>query len=195
MSDFVDPYIDPKTGILRNKLGAKTSEELRIAESDVSCLAEIELGNIPHTRDLAELKNIHKKLFGNVYDWAGELRTVNIRKRGWSDFLAYLFLENGANYVFDELRKEQYLQNLSREDFIERLAYFYDQLNYVHPFREGNGRTQRYFWTLIAKDAGYQILWSQAENNEVDDASIAGKEEQNLEPLKMLFNKIVVRTQ
>lgn len=191
MSDFIDPYIDPETGILRNKLGAKTAEELRVAEGNVTCLAEVDWGDVPHTRDLAELKSIHKKLFEGVYDWAGELRTVNIRKRGWSDFLDYPFLENGANYVFDGLKKENFLQGLPREKFIERLAYFYDQLNFVHPFREGNGRVQRIFWQRLAKDAGYEIFWETAGDDEINEASIAGKERQDLYPLKELFNKIV----
>ena len=99
MSDFIDPYIDPTTGILKNKLGAKTSDELRAAEGDVICLAEVELEEIPHTKDLAELRNIHQRLFGKVYDWAGELRTVNIRKQDGGNFLDYPYLENGAKFA------------------------------------------------------------------------------------------------
>lgn len=191
MSDFVDPYIDPKTGILRNLVGAATYSELRKAEGDIVALSEISLDNIPHTVNLTELQKIHKSLFGKIYDWAGELRTVNIRKGSEEYFLNYTYLENGAKFVFEELSKENYLQGLSREDFAERLAYFYEQLNFIHPFREGNGRTQRIFWQRVADEAGYKIDWSKVVGKELDNASVVGRTENNLEPLEIMFNKIV----
>lgn len=146
MPEFVDPYIDSETGILRNLVGATTYSELRKAEGDIVALSEISLDNIPHIVNLTELQEIHRKLFNKIYDWAGELRTVNIRKGSEEYFLDYSYLENGANFVFEELSKENYLQGLNREDLVKRLAYFYEQLNFIHPFREGNGRTQRVFW-------------------------------------------------
>lgn len=145
MPVFVDPYIDPKTGILRNLVGATTYLELRKAEGDIVTLSEISLDNIPHTVDLAELQELHRRLFGKVYDWAGEMRTVDIRKGSEEYFLDCTYLENGAKFVFDELSKENYLQGLRREDFIERLAYFYEQLNFIHPFREGMVARKEYF--------------------------------------------------
>ena len=99
MNGFIDPYIDPETGVLRNKINAKTSEELYRSESNIISAEELYLANIPHTRDLAELQKIHKKLFGKVYDWAGQLRTVNIRKGSGEFFLDATYLENGAKYV------------------------------------------------------------------------------------------------
>lgn len=80
MLDFVDLYVDPKTGILRNLVGAINYNDLRSVEGDIVALAEISLDDIPHTVDLIELQKIHKSLFSKIYDWAGELRTVNIRK-------------------------------------------------------------------------------------------------------------------
>lgn len=145
MSNFVDPYIDPDTKILRNKLGAQNLSELRKAEGDIISLADATLSGISHTKDLSELKAIHKQLFDKIYDWAGELRTVGIRKGSEEYFLDCTFLKNGAKYVFDELAKENYLRELDKEAFVKRLAYFYEQLNFIHPFREGNGRAQRIF--------------------------------------------------
>ena len=114
MPEFVDPYIDPETGILRNLVNAKTTEELRKAEGDIIFAAEMELSEIPHTVDLKELKGIHKKLFGKVYDWAGKLRTVNISRGDEEIFLDYPYLTNGTKYFFDELAKENHLQNCDR---------------------------------------------------------------------------------
>lgn len=187
---FVDPYIDPETGILRNLVGATTDQELREAEGDIVTLAEISLGNVPHTVDLIELQRIHKSLFSKICDWAGELRIVDIRKGSKEYFLERGYLESGAKYIFDSLRKENCLKNLNRDDFIRRLAYFYEQLNFIHPFREGNGRTQRIFWQRVANRAGYKIDWSEVIGEELDNASLVGRLENNLEPLEIMFDKI-----
>lgn len=188
---FVDPYIDPKTGALRNLVGATTYPELRRAEGDIVALAEISIRDIPHTVDLAKLRKIHKSLFSRVYDWAGELRMVNIRKGSKEYFLDYKYLDNGADFVFEELPNEGYLRGLNREDFVKRLAYFYEQLNFIHPFREGNGRTQRVFWQRVANEAGYKIDWSKVVGEELDNASLIGRVDNNLEPSEGMFNKIV----
>lgn len=188
---FVDPYIDPKTGILRNLVGATTDQELYEAEGNIVTLAEISLENTPHTIDLTELQKIHKSLFGRIYDWAGELRTVDIRKGSKEYFLERGYLESGTKFVFEELRKENCLKDLDRETFAKRLAYFYEQLNFIHPFREGNGRAQRVFWQRIAKEAGYKIDWSKVIGEELDKASLTGRVENDLRPLEEMFSKIV----
>lgn len=193
MPDFVDPYIDLEAGILRNLVGATTYKDLRKAEGDIVTLAEISLNNIPHTVDLLELKEIHKALFSKIYDWAGNLRTVDIRKGSEEYFLDCRFLENGAKFMFEELSKEDCLHNLDREVFVKRLAYFYEQLNFIHPFREGNGRTQRIFWQRVANEAGYKIDWSRVVGNELDSASLVGRTKNNLEPLEKMFSGIVYK--
>ena len=93
--------------------------------------------------------------------------------------------------MFTELARESSLKDLSKEDFVKRLAYFYDQLNYIHPFREGNGRTQRVFWGRVAKDAGYEINWSNVVGNENDEASKVAAEKMDRSALEVMFTKIV----
>lgn len=193
MSDFVDPYVDLETGILRNLIGATTYKDLRKAEGDIVALAEISLDNIPHTVDLLELKKIHKALFSKIYDWAGDLRTVNIRKGSEEYFLDYTYLENGARFIFEKLYEENFLKGLEYEEFVKRLTYFYEQLNFIHPFREGNGRTQRIFWQRVADEAGYKIDWSKVVGNELDNASLVGRTTNNLEPLEKMFSRIVYK--
>lgn len=189
--EFIDPYLDLETGILRNFAGANTQEKLRKAETDVAGMAELTLGDVPRSNNLAELQAIHKVLFGKIYDWAGEIRTVDIKK-GSEEFFLFVFqISEGAKFVFDELAKENALKNLSKEDFVKRLAYFYEQVNFIHPFREGNGRTQRVFWNRVAADAGYFIDWSQVVGSELDKASVEGREHHNLEPLEEMFARIV----
>ena len=189
--EFIDPYLDLETGIFRNFAGANTQEKLRKAETDVAGMAELTLDDIPRSNNLAELQAIHKALFGKIYDWAGEIRTVDIRK-GSEEFFLFVFqIPEGAKFVFDGLAKENTLKDLSKEDFVKRLAYFYEQVNFIHPFREGNGRTQRVFWNRVAADAGYFIDWSQVVGDELDKASVEGREHHNLEPLEEMFSRIV----
>ncbi len=140
---------------------------------------------------MIELQKIHRNLFSKIYDWAGELRKVNIRKGNKEYFLDYAYLENGTKFIFNNLHKENCLHNLDRENFIKRLAYFYEQLNFIHPFREGNGRAQRIFWQIIANKARYKIDWNKAIGEELNNASLVGRVENNLKPLETMFNKIV----
>jgi cell filamentation protein len=96
-----------------------------------------------------------------------------------------------AHYVFSELAKENHLQGLSKEDFTQRLTYYYDQLNYIHPFREGNGRVQRIFWTRVAHDADYEIDWNAIIGDENDEASRLAAEASDRSMLEAMFTRIV----
>jgi cell filamentation protein len=192
---FVDPYFDESIGDLRNLLGAKSSEELTELEPQIVFANELELESvaIPRTNDFTELLLIHRQLFKGIYDWAGKIRIVDIKKNndGAEYFLIVSKISDGANYVFTEFAKERLLQDLPKEKFIKRIAYFYDQLNYIHPFREGNGRTQRVFWSRAAKDAGYEIDWSLILGGENDEASRIAAEEMDLTKLEAMFARII----
>ncbi len=195
MPGFVDPYFDETIGDLRNLLGAKSSQELKKLEAQIVFANELELeaAAIARTNDLAELLALHKQLFGNVYDWAGKVRTVDIKKNedGAEYFLIVSKITDAANFVFGEFKKENNLKGLSIADFTERLAYFYDQLNYIHPFREGNGRAQRVFWSRVAQDAGYEINWDDVVGDENDEASRLAAESMDLSALIKMFRRIV----
>lgn len=192
---FVDPYFDESIGDLRNLLGAKSSKELKKLEPQIVFANELELESvdIPRTNSLEELLLIHKQLFKGVYDWAGQIRTVDIKKNNEDAeyFLIVSKISGAANYVFTELAKEKHLQGLAKDDFVKRLAHFYDQLNYIHPFREGNGRAQRVFWNRVAKDAGYELDWTLVVGDENDEASRKAAEEMDLSALEVMFGRIV----
>jgi len=192
---FIDPYFDEDIGELRNLLGAKSPEEFQELEPQIVFANELELESmsIPRTNDLHEVLLIHKQLFKGVYDWAGQIRTVDIKKNaeGAEYFLIVGKISSAADYVFAELAKENFLKSLGKEDFIKRLAHYYDQLNYIHPFREGNGRTQRIFWTRVAYDAGYEIHWDEVVGDENDEASRVAAEDMDLTALEAMFRRIV----
>lgn len=193
--DFVDPYMDPETGLLRNLVNATTKEELERKEAIFVVTRQIELAQNPIEGDpgLDQMRKIHRHLFQDVYPWAGELRTVDIRKGvpGAQPFMPVSRLEMAAGYVFGELRAENFLRGLSRESFVERLADFYDQVNYLHPFREGNGRTQRLMWSHVAHEAGWEIDWKKISGAENDLASRIAAEKQDLTGLKELLNRAI----
>ncbi|MBF0671561.1 MAG: Fic family protein [Salinibacterium sp.] len=177
-------------------MGARTQDALESAEADYGLARTAELMSRPvrATGDLRHLRAIHGRLFQDVYDWAGQLRTVDIRKG--NDPAAEFFmpvsrLQTGAGYVFQELDDDRQLRGLSPDRFIERLAHHYDQVNYLHPFREGNGRTQRLFWTQISAAAGYELDWRGVTGAVNDQASRDAMERRDLSGLRTMFEAIV----
>jgi cell filamentation protein len=154
-----DPYIDPVTGVLRNKLGLRAPGELEAAEREIThaALVFLQEAPVPPRYDLGHLRAIHQRIFGDVYDWAGQLRTVAIAKGSW--FCRPQYIESSAAEIFQALHSENLLRGLSRDTFTERLTYYFGEVNAVHPFREGNGRAQRAFFEQLASDAGYVLDW------------------------------------
>lgn len=124
---LADPYFDESIGELKNLLGAQSSEEFKKLEPQIVFANELELGSVPisRTNDLEEVLLIHKQLFKGVYEWAGNIRTVDIKKHNDNAefFLIVSKITDAAHYVFTEFAKEGFLQNLAKEEFIERLAY------------------------------------------------------------------------
>ena len=155
-----DPYVDPATGVLRNSLGISDTDELAEAEADLTTVAIATLTEKPvrGNFDLAHLQAIHKRLFGAIYPWAGELRGTEMSKDS-TRFASVDSLNQAANQLFDSLHKEKLLNGLTDEDYVRRLAHYYSEVNILHPFREGNGRTQRAFFSLLAAKSGRRIAW------------------------------------
>jgi len=169
-----DPYTDPVTGVLRNKLGLRTAEELQAAEREITHAALILLKEspVPPSYDLGHLCAIHRGIFGDIYDWAGQLRTVAIAKGSW--FCLPQYIESSAAEIFRALHGEGLLRGLPRDAFTERLTYYLGEVNAVHPFREGNGRAQRAFFEQLAGDAGFILGWQHldADRNVAASAAI-----------------------
>lgn len=196
MPEFVDPYLEPASGILRNNLGITDQRALDDAESDLVEARRVQMIIRPAkiTGDLLQLQAIHGQLFQDVYDWAGQLRTVDIRKGSDAEaefFMPVSRLESGAGFAFAELAEDKQLRGLDRDRFVDRLVHHYDQVNYLHPFREGNGRTQRIFWTQVAAGAGYDLDWSQVTGAQNDQAFRDAMEQRDFTGLHTMFDRIV----
>jgi cell filamentation protein len=168
-----DPYVDPATGVLRNKLGLSTLAELEAAEREITHAALIFLKEspVPPRYDLVHLSEIHRRIFSDIYDWAGQLRTVAIAKGSW--FCLPQYIESSAADIFRALHGESLLRGLPRDAFTDRLTYYRGEVNAVHPFREGNDRAQRAFFDQLARDAGYVLDWQHLDANRNVAASAA----------------------
>lgn len=192
---FVDPYVDPETGVLRNLVGARSYDDLARAEGEFASLRMgelIERGNLRPTGTLEDFRSIHRVLFQDIYAWAGQVRTVEIRKNvdGAEFFLPSASIPMGMEWSRSELLGDNMLKGLGLLSFSERLAYHYDNYNFVHPFREGNGRMQRVFWTLLCHDAGYDLDWRLVSGKENDEASRLAAEDRDYSLLTSMFARI-----
>jgi len=155
VSEGGDPYVYPGTTILRNRFGIKDGATLDKVERRFVSL-RIEQGAPAGRFDLAHLEAIHHHLFQDVYDWAGELRSVEIAK-GSSHFLHASRIEMGMADVHRRLEAQSYLRALSRQHYAAAAAQIIGDVNYVHPFREGNGRTQLEYLRQLTEQAGHAL--------------------------------------
>jgi len=169
-----DPYSYPGTHVLINKLDIHDPEGLRLADADLAYYRLDEMCDDPVAGafDLDHLRVIHRRLFGDLYEWDGEWRTVSIAKDN-SLFALPVYLGVAAGKLFDDLRRERYLVGLPHGELAARLAYYLGELNALHPFREGNGRTQREFIRQLALHAGFHVAWEEVSPKEMVQASIA----------------------
>jgi cell filamentation protein len=109
-----DPYLDPATGVIKNRLGITDEATLEQTEADIVAARSQELSQTPlkGNFDLAHLRAIHGRLFGDVYEWAGELRTIDISKGG-TRFAHYGHIESAAAPIFKQLAQEKNLTGLA----------------------------------------------------------------------------------
>jgi cell filamentation protein len=168
-----DHYLDPVTGVLKNRFGITDPVVLEGTEADLVAARSRELSLTPLRGrfDLAHLQAIHRYLFGDLHSWAGQLRTVDISKGGHM-FAHHSHIESAAAPIFKRLAEEKYLTALDPMAFSNRAAHYLGELNALHPFREGNGRTQREFLSHVAHANNYYIAWEDMKQPDMLKASI-----------------------
>ena len=165
-----DPYTYENSSVLKNKLDLREQAELEAFEAEISSARADEPlpeGNL----DFAHYKAVHHHLFQDVYEWAGKTRTVRMFKGG-NPFCFPENIENQAAKLFDELEADGFLQGLDGAAFAGRAAHFLGELNVIHAFREGNGRSQLAFFALLADHAGHPIDFDKLDPHEMLDAMI-----------------------
>jgi len=122
--------------------------------------------------DLAHLRAIHRHLFQDVYEWAGQVREVEITK-GETQFQLRRFIETGISDIHRRLEARNYLRGLDRAAFAREAGEIIGDLNHAHPFREGNGRTQLVYLKQLAHQAGHSIDLSRLDKEQWLAASVA----------------------
>ncbi|MDH4872174.1 putative adenosine monophosphate-protein transferase Fic [Pseudomonas sp. BN515] len=166
-----DPYCYPGSLVLRNLLDIRDEPTLDEAERALSEVAAGEIDFTPPPYDLNYLARIHLALFRDIYEWAGELRTVDIAKGG-TYFCNVTRLEPEANKLFRALADANWLEGLDRPALIAAAAELYGDMNMLHPFRDGNGRAQRILFEHLIANAGFEIDWWVVERQEWIQANI-----------------------
>ncbi|MFL0243256.1 Fic/DOC family protein [Mycobacterium sp. SMC-17] len=173
-----EDYFWPDSDVLANKLNIRDQRMLSFVESQLSAIriAEQVIENPPGAFDFARYCDVHRRIFQDVYDWAGEPRVVPegaMTKRG-PDVVHHLIndssaptvvykyrpgpqVRDNAEYLFDRLQAEDALKGLPHTEFVRRLGLYWGALDQIHVHREGNTRTQTTFFSLLSRDAGYDL--------------------------------------
>ncbi len=176
-----NPYVDIRTGTYHNKVDASSPEALKSREDTFSTLRAAELRRYPVEGDfdLPHLKEINRRLLQDVYAWAGEPRSdFDAAKQEYAGGPAHSFtpsvqIERESSRIFEKLAAADYLQGCSRPDFVSQLARLHGEVNQMHAFPEGNGRTQRLFLEQVAQKAGHPVDLSIGTQERIVQASIA----------------------
>ncbi|NLU84712.1 Fic/DOC family protein [Rhodococcus sp. HNM0569] len=188
-------YFLPGTEVLRNRVGATTLYELRDAENDLSEFRLLQLREspdlvAPRSYDLTHLSAIHRQLFQDVYEWAGDVRTVGIEKDGES-FCPPVRIRLAMQHVATEIADMGELEVVPRGGLPSKVAYLYDYVNYAHPFREGNGRTTREFFDQLLAERSLGLDWSRTESEQLYRSCHAARADSDLSGLTIMFATIL----
>ena len=169
MGYSLDPTSDncyPGTTVLINKFNIRDESKLNEVETVLVSARSAEWMEHPKADsfDFAHYKAIHRFLFSDLYDWAGQIRTVDISKKG-THFCSAENIEHQADLIFRRLKEQNGFNSLPRKEFLDEIVDFYCAANDLHPFREGNGRTQRIFLSQLIRHAGYDLNWSEVDGD------------------------------
>ncbi|GAF66475.1 hypothetical protein BTS2_3376 [Bacillus sp. TS-2] len=166
----------PGTDVLINKFDIRNYEQLEKVERMLTAERLYELNKNPlyGSFSFQHLKNIHRNIFQDIYPFAGKVRDVTIHK-GNTTFCFCWAIDDESKRIFGELKNEKQLRGLSLNEFKNKMSYYLSEINMLHPFREGNGRTQREFMRLLAMKNGYNLDWTKITKNEMYEASLKSK--------------------
>lgn len=186
-------YCYPDTDTLINRLNIHDAGRLLEAETRIVSIRLYQLQKHPVKGgfDFAHLCRIHHHIFQDVYDWAGKPRTVNIAK-GNSLFCPVLNLSGYADDIFRSYYKDGMRAKDNPDEFIHALAEHYADLNALHPFREGNGRSQREYCRELCLKCGYLFDLTHTCRDEMLQASIDSLDRGDNTELEAIFRKCVI---
>jgi len=174
---YIDPdytYTNPKTGLLRNLQDISDPDVLLFVESGAVTKRLQQLNeNQIKIRGIDSLFEIHKYLFQDIYTWAGKKRIVEISKDG-KQFFPTTHFDHALRYIDQLIAEYKKIPKDDKRHLAEKLAEILDNINYLHPFREGNGRTQREFLRLLASEKGLTLNLTPPDNKSIYDKYMKG---------------------
>jgi len=194
-----DSYVYPGTTVLRNKFGIRDQYELDEAEHDFATAGAdvIADGYGPDkTFDRAHLKGLHRELFKEVYEWAGSMRDetpvvdgekidkVEMLSKGGSNFVPGSMIDRGIAVATSHIADRDALREGTHEEFAEKAGNTLGELNHVHPFREGNGRTQRAFMEDLGRETGHEVDFRGITSVRMREASIAVNNDPHVDDMR-----------
>ncbi|MET2831175.1 Fic/DOC family protein [Mesorhizobium shangrilense] len=166
---FDDPYSYKGTTTLKNKLGLRDASLLEAFELEMTALRARE--PLPRGKfDAAHYRRTHHHLFQDVYSWAGKYRTVRTAKGG-NPFCYPEYIDSEMTKLFATLPAA--MSATDSEHFISEAAQFLGELNAIHPFREGNGRSQLAFMAMLGDESGFPLDFSRVKRRTFMPAMIA----------------------
>jgi len=191
---YIDPdytYTDPKTGLLRNLLNITDPETLLFVESGAVTKRLHELYENPiKIKGIESLFLIHKRLFQDIYLWAGRKRMVEISKDG-NQFFPTTHFDNAIKHIDTLIVEFKRIPKNNKKHLAEMLAKILDNVNYLHPFREGNGRAQREFLRLLATEKGLTLDLNPPDNISVYERYMKGTIEGDILTLTELIFELI----
>lgn len=165
-------YCYENSNTLINELNIRDEKLLQKYEAKITAakLLSFRQKGITGDFDVKHFLDIHTYLFEDIYSFAGKLRTEDISKGAFS-FAHWEYIEGELERLLEELKKENYLEGLEKADFAQRLSYYISELNVLHPFREGNGRSIREFARQLALKNNYLLDLARVSPQEMLEAS------------------------
>lgn len=183
-------YINPETGVLKNLVGISNSEDLHFFESITVSKRLNELYECSiEIVGINSLFIIHHHLFQDVYSWAGKKRVVEISKDG-KEFIPSQLFDNAFHYIDGLINEYRQIRKNQKKKIARKLAEILDSVNYLHPFREGNGRAQREFIRLLASEKGFILNLNPPDKN-VFDRYMAGTVTSDIKILEDLIIELL----
>lgn len=169
-----DRYVYPGTNVLMNKFNIMDAGKLETVERGLSSrqISLLRDTGVTGKFDVDHLKSIHEQVFGKIYDWAGEFRGIQVWKGG-TEFAAPNEIKDKLEHLCDKIRERNYFRDMDHDGAANAMADAMSELNMIHPFREGNGRTQRAFLGQLALNAGYDLDFTKMSENDMRNASMS----------------------
>ena len=188
-ADYIYTY--PKIGIIRNLLDITDQEVLLFVESVAVTKRIQELYENPiKIKGIESLFEIHRYLFQDIYSWAGKKRNVEISKDG-KQFFPTTHFENAYRFIDTLLYDYKKTRKNNKQQLVEKLAEILDNINYLHPFREGNGRTQREFVRLLALEKGLTLNLNPPDNKSIYEKYMQGTINSDIRTLSELIFELI----